>query len=164
MTRKALLALTLAVCIAGCSGDNAPAPEPEDTASAAPVAAEPEASAAPASVPPLPGPSDKDPQTLLTYWKAAVEAHDDAAAAAAWREGTAPAPLTDAEVTVTFGEGRQEGAAGSLYFTVPVTMTASSPDGEAIESAATLTARRVNDVPGASEEQLSWRIVSIESE
>ncbi len=42
---------------------------------------------------------------------------------------------------------------------VPLAVTFAGPDGKAVRRAGTVTLRRVNDVPGATEEQLSWRIV-----
>jgi hypothetical protein len=51
--------------------------------------------------------------------------------------------------------GESEGAAGSIYYTAPVTI---------IDGARRLTGevvlRRVNDVPGATPEQLRWHIES----
>ncbi|HKX77229.1 MAG TPA: hypothetical protein VJM34_01775 [Novosphingobium sp.] len=59
------------------------------------------------------------------------------------------------KATLTFGRGEQEGACGSLYYEAPVTVDFA--DGrESVKG--TVTLRRVNDVPGASEEQLNWRI------
>jgi len=52
---------------------------------------------------------------------------------------------------VNIGAGVQEGAAGSLYYSAPVTIT----DGSR-RITGTVTIRRVNDVPGASAEQLRW--------
>lgn len=57
------------------------------------------------------------------------------------------------------GKGRTEGAAGSLYMTIPVTVSYLDAKDKAVNRAATLTLHRVNNVPGATEEQLSWRIV-----
>ncbi len=56
---------------------------------------------------------------------------------------------------VTFGKGESEGAAGSLYYTAPVTITDGS---RAITGEVVL--RRVDDVDGASPEQLRWHIES----
>ena len=54
----------------------------------------------------------------------------------------------------------QEGAAGSLYITVPVMVEARLKNGRAQHFAGSYTLRRVNDVPGASWSQLHWRIAS----
>lgn len=55
------------------------------------------------------------------------------------------------------GETRQEGAAGSLFCEVTVTLR----DGDNPQSPlkqGTITFRRANDVPGATTDQLRWRI------
>ena len=57
------------------------------------------------------------------------------------------------------GKGRTEGAAGSLYMTIPVTVSYLDAKDKAVNRAATVTLRRANNVPGATDEQLSWRIV-----
>jgi hypothetical protein len=57
------------------------------------------------------------------------------------------------------GKGRTEGAAGSTYIASPVTVSYLDAKDKAVNRAATVTLRRVNNVPGATEEQLSWRIV-----
>ena len=56
---------------------------------------------------------------------------------------------------MTVGKGESEGAAGSLYYTAPVTVT----DGTRVLKG-DVVLRRVNDVPGATEEQLRWHIES----
>ncbi len=56
---------------------------------------------------------------------------------------------------VTFGKGESEGAAGSIYYTAPVTIT----DGSRIITGEVVL-RRVNDVDGATSEQLRWHIES----
>lgn len=54
--------------------------------------------------------------------------------------------------------GRVEGAAGSLYIEIPVTVTGTLTSGEEFRQRGTFTLRRANDVPGATPEQLEWRI------
>ena len=53
-----------------------------------------------------------------------------------------------------------EGAAGSLYISVPVTVTAQLKNGARQRFRGTYILRRVDDVPGATAEQLRWRIAS----
>ncbi|MBS0505458.1 MAG: hypothetical protein JSS55_17005 [Proteobacteria bacterium] len=55
---------------------------------------------------------------------------------------------------------RPEGAAGSLYVTVPVRVEARLSNGNAQRFAGSYTLRRINDVPGATREQLEWHIAS----
>lgn len=64
------------------------------------------------------------------------------------------------EITVAVPSGRMEGAAGSLYYEVPTTITGST--GKTLTGTTVL--RRVNDVPGATAEQLRWHIESFEVE
>ncbi|WP_147366936.1 hypothetical protein [Aurantiacibacter zhengii] len=61
-------------------------------------------------------------------------------------------------ITVAAPDGRMEGAAGSSYYTAPVTITANDEDGRPVRYEGEVVLRRVNDVPGASEEQLRWHI------
>ena len=66
-------------------------------------------------------------------------------------------PYRDYRGIIT-GSGRMEGAAGSSYFEVPVEVTGRLKSGERFRQTGTFTLRRVNDVPGATPEQLQWRI------
>ena len=56
--------------------------------------------------------------------------------------------------------GRIEGAAGSAYVTVPVTIDAMLRNGRQQHFTGSYTLRRSNDVPGASIEDKRWRIHS----
>lgn len=58
--------------------------------------------------------------------------------------------------------GGMEGAAGSSYLDVPVQLYGRRSTGEAFRTRSTVTMRRVNDVPGATPEQLRWHIERIE--
>ena len=58
--------------------------------------------------------------------------------------------------------GRVEGAAGSLFVEIPVTVTGTLTGGEDFRQTGSFTLRRVNDVPGATPEQLQWRIYRTE--
>ena len=64
------------------------------------------------------------------------------------------------KITIGVGEGAVEGAAGSLYYEVPVTFTGERKTGAAVERKGTIVVRRVNDVEGATPEQLRWHIES----
>lgn len=54
-----------------------------------------------------------------------------------------------------------EGAAGSVYITVPLSVWGKEANGEPFRESWTLTLRRVNDVPGSSERQRRWRIEQV---
>ena len=51
-----------------------------------------------------------------------------------------------------------EGAAGSSYYTAPVTVTSSDKDGRPVRIEGEAVLRRVNDVPGATPAQLRWHM------
>jgi hypothetical protein len=53
--------------------------------------------------------------------------------------------------------GQTEGAAGSIYMTVPVTFF-----GDTYSKPANVVLRRVNDVPGSTDEQRRWHIERID--
>ena len=54
--------------------------------------------------------------------------------------------------------GEIEGAAGSLFVEVPVVVYGTTKTGEPVNLKGKVRLRRVNDVPGATPEQLSWHI------
>jgi len=56
-----------------------------------------------------------------------------------------------------------EGAAGSSYVEMPVRMYGKLRAGGPFSSLQTVTLRRVNDVPGSTEEQRRWHIYRIET-
>jgi hypothetical protein len=58
--------------------------------------------------------------------------------------------------------GRPEGAAGSIYIEVPLTISGTDKSGKRIERSASAILRRVNDVPGSTEEQRHWHIERID--
>ncbi|WP_374410040.1 hypothetical protein [Novosphingobium colocasiae] len=103
-----------------------------------------------------------DPERLLRYYTNAIRVGDWASAARAW---SLDAQMTPAKLEAEFGgaagpklavgKGDVEGAAGSLYYEAPLVVDFA--DGRASKRG-TIVLRRVNDVPGASEEQLNWRI------
>jgi hypothetical protein len=60
------------------------------------------------------------------------------------------------KITVAVPTGTMEGAAGSSYYTAPVTITANDKDGRPVRIEGEAVVRRVNDVPGANLAQLRW--------
>lgn len=58
--------------------------------------------------------------------------------------------------------GDMEGAAGSIYVTVPVIFYGDDVNGAEFRRQADVILRRVNDVPGSTEEQRRWHIERIE--
>jgi hypothetical protein len=76
----------------------------------------------------------------------------DAAAAAAFAKSLKP------NTRLEIGElGQTEGAAGSIYTTVPVVFY-----GDGFRRPASVILRRLNDVPGSTEEQRRWHIERID--
>ena len=60
------------------------------------------------------------------------------------------------KITVAVPTGTMEGAAGSSYYTAPVTITANDADGRPVRIEGDAVLRRVNDVDGATPAQLRW--------
>jgi hypothetical protein len=64
-------------------------------------------------------------------------------------------------VAVEVGEpGQPDGAAGSSYIQIPVTVTAITRDGMPQRFRGSYVLRRVNDVPGSTPEQRRWHLYS----
>lgn len=107
---------------------------------------------------------------VLRYYEA-INARDFATAYSQWGgDGAASGKSFDAfrsgfahtrSTTVTPGPaGQIEGAAGSLYVTVPVTVDAVLDDGTRQRFKGEYSLRRVNGVDGATAEQLRWKLAS----
>ena len=170
------LATTLSFAAASC-GKVEPEPAGEATAiaiaSPAPPAPAAEATAqAVASEPARAAldPAERDPKVVLAGWAAALERRDWAEARRYWgdhgaRSGQSAQDFAAAwdkyrSVDIEVQDGTQEGAAGSLYYQAPVSLKAIRQDGAAVAQAGEVVLRRVNDVPGATAEQLRWHIES----
>jgi hypothetical protein len=176
-TIPAAAALALTLHLAGCDKTSTPAqPQatPTATVTSGPlpsVAIAPtstRSAATPKTAGALPGPTDRDPRHALAYWRAAMEGHDWAAARSVFGEfGAQSGQSAEAfaaawdkyrVVDITVGTGDQEGAAGSSFYDVPVTITGLTRASKPYHLAGQLTLRRVNDVDGATPEQLRWHI------
>lgn len=174
-------ALALAVlALSGCDARQ-PADAPTSKAARDPIASEstfaepspapkprkPAPIATPVSVAiPAPAPDamqSRNPSEVLAAWGHAVEARDWAKVRGFWGEhgtmsGLSPqafarrwSVLGQPHITIDIGLG--DAGAGSLFYTAPVTIT----DGPR-RIAGQVVLRRVNDVDGASAEQLRWHI------
>jgi len=67
------------------------------------------------------------------------------------------------EIHVQVGKpADMEGAAGSIYITVPVVLNGASSSGSPFTCRGDATLRRANDVPGSTERQRQWHIAAIE--
>ncbi len=65
------------------------------------------------------------------------------------------------KVTVSIPDGEIEGAAGSSYYTAPITVTGPDADGRPIRIEGKAVLRRVNDVEGATAAQLRWHFETL---
>ena len=102
-------------------------------------------------------------QVLQSYF-ALSESGRFAEANKLWSVGVERLDLTGyREVHAHIGApGKVEGGAGSLYVEIPVQLYGRLKDGKEFSSLGTMTLRRVNDVPGSTEEQRRWRIMNAE--
>lgn len=170
---KPRAALTGALLLlAGCGqSDNQDAVDAVDAA-ASPVAPNlvPATSAAPvngrATDADLAVLESRDCGTVARAFAAAIESKATSYAALFWApDATGKGAFMDAAAkldgpVLTIGEISQEGAAGSLYCTVSYTLTTSA-NAAANPLAGELVLKRVNDVDGATPEQLRWTIRSM---
>jgi len=91
-----------------------------------------------------------------------------------WDEGAPSEPANDAALAASFDRydtyaaqvgqpSAPQGAAGSTHLTVPVVIHARLKSGGEVTEQATVQLHRINDTPGASGHQVSWRIDRIDS-
>jgi hypothetical protein len=115
---------------------------------------------------PVPPPSDsRDPRRVLVAWAKAVSLKQWDEAYGYWGDQGKGSGLTLEQFRQQWGklaqpelelrEGKAEGAAGSLFYTAPVTLVdgARRLEGEVV-------LRKANNVPGTTPEQLRWHIES----
>jgi hypothetical protein len=102
-------------------------------------------------------------QVLQSYF-ALAESGRFAEANKLWSVGVERLDLTGyREVHANIGApGNVEGGAGSVYVEIPVQLYGRLKDGKEFNSRGTMTLRRVNDVPGSTEEQRRWHIMNAE--
>jgi hypothetical protein len=92
-------------------------------------------------------------------WKEADALWGDAGSAAKFEAELAEAPNVHIEIG---NLGELEGAAGSIYVTMPVIFYGDLKDGQPFRRFADVILRRVNDVPGSTEAQRRWHIERID--
>lgn len=178
-TIPASIALALVLHLGGCERQAA---SPVDKAELAPTEAIvtplPSASpvAAPIAVPAKPAAqfpaAERDPKAVLAWWKAALERRDWVAVRSAWGDLGERSGLSMQDfvrtwdryrtVAVELGEGQGDAGAGSLYYEAPLTISGTLQDGTPYRRSGTVLIRRVNDVDGASAEQLRWHIEKLD--
>ena len=108
--------------------------------------------------------------TIDAYYDA-IDARDYGRAYRLWGDGGRASNQTPGDFAKGFAHtrstsvatgnpGEPEGAAGSIYITIPVTVSAVTDGGEQQRFAGNYVLRRVNDVPGSTAEQRRWHIHS----
>lgn len=183
-----LICLTLVAATAGCrpaeTFDQGETPTANDVA-----VLEEQANAGQAIEPGRPGglPDDRnvvsegpiDPKSaqgagqVLQSYVALLEQRRFAEAQRLWSDGGRSSDLSEAGFAEAYGKyaelhaeigapGPMEGAAGSAYVDIPLRFYGRLRDGRPFNSVGTATLRRVNDVPGSTEEQRQWRIYRVE--
>tara|TARA_B100000929_G_scaffold82971_1_gene64799 strand:- start:1358 stop:1759 length:402 start_codon:yes stop_codon:yes gene_type:complete len=125
---------------------------------------------APAELVPAAEKGEKGARNVLLFWGAALEQKQFAKAWAQFGEDGKRSGMSQqqyaesfapyATITVAMPNGRMEGAAGSLYYTAPTTITGTLKSGGNYKLQGPVILRRVDDVPGATAEQLRWHIYS----
>ncbi|WP_157216716.1 hypothetical protein [Flavisphingomonas formosensis] len=147
-------------------------PSAADTAAAADAAsavAAPDTAAA--SLPEMPAKPDsaQAAATVVETYYALLEQGKYREAWALWGDGGKRSGKTQMQFAAGFAStaethaevgapGDPEGAAGSIFVEVPVTVRATLKDGTAQRFTGSYTLRRVNDVPGSTAEQRRWHI------
>ena len=184
MRRKFVLAAVGVLVACRPSGDpsvaNEPAPEPvrDEARVAGPAPGTP--GGLPDDRTPLIEPKGPiDPKSaeaagqVMQLYAALLEERRFAEAYKLWGEGGRASGLSeqkfaaqfadDAEIHFEIGKpGDLEGAAGSIYATVPIRLYGRRKSGADFSHAGTATLRRVNDVPGSSQEQRRWHIERVD--
>jgi hypothetical protein len=108
---------------------------------------------------------------VVKLYYRAIAARDFAVAYAQWGDGGRASGKSHAAFAAGFAHTRTtrvipgtptdpEGAAGSSFISIPVSVEAVLDNGARQRFAGTYTLRRVNDVPGATADQLRWHIAS----
>jgi len=175
MTRPALIAV-LSLTLAACGSEPAETADSSAAASASETPADP-TTAAPAPEPTTPEltPEAERGETgardvLLDFARAIeLERVDEAYAMLGegdrqrWTRAEFAGLFADLDqITVAVPGGTMEGAAGSSYYTAPTTITATDAKGRPVRYEGEIVLRRVNDVPGATPEQLRWHIERVD--
>ena len=140
-----------------------PAVKNSEAPSPAPATAEPKGAIDPKSV--------EAAAQIVQHYGALIEQGRWAEAEELWghpstaRQFTSDLKRNVREVHLEIGKpGDMEGAAGSIYVTVPVTFYGKDNDGKAFRHQAGIVVRRVNDVPGSTAAQRAWHIDGIQGE
>jgi len=179
-----LLAFGAAACSGGAPGPGTDAAANRQASAATPKAAEP-APATPAPSGSAEGlPDDRTPVSeapfaatsaqgaadVVQSYFALLESGRRAEARALWGGGGADSGRGPGRFNAAYAAyaeyhgqvgapGAMEGAAGSSFVEVPVSVYGRRAGGQAFQERGTIMLRRVNDVPGSTPEQRRWHII-----
>lgn len=157
------------IVLGGCGGS---ASEDNQAANAVKAAATEnmvEANAVVSAVAPAVDPkSPAAAKAVVDDYAALAEKGSLGEAAKYWTSATAAAQFAATledypKVRLTAGAPKdEEGAMGSIFITVPLTLDLTLRSGSPYQMTCKATVRRVNDVPGSTLEQRRWRIETID--
>ena len=110
---------------------------------------------------------------VLQSYAALLEQGRFAEARRLWSDEGRASGMSDRQFADAFGKyseihaeigapGQMEGAAGSAYVDIPLRFYGKLMSGASFSSVGKATLRRVNDVPGSTEEQRRWHISRVE--
>jgi hypothetical protein len=169
MIRLLLLSAATAFALSACGGGDETSEgglispgNPENAEAQAPSEADRQSAAEQAVI------ETPEAEAALQRWAYALEARDWETARQVWAENGEASGLSAEEyaeahekyqtVSITIEDGRAEDNAGKLYFEGQVTMEGELQNGDAYMMQGPVVLSRVADLPGASTEELSWRI------
>ena len=167
MNAKWLWIAAAAVAASGCGADKSSDNALNDMAADNGLAANAMANqvvAAPESAPASPAAA----KAVVDAYAGLAEKGSFADAAKHWTNATAAAQFAASledypKVRMSAGAPiDEEGAAGSIFITVPLTLDLTLRSGSPYQMTCKATLRRVNDVPGSSAQQRRWHIESID--
>ena len=178
--------LALALVLAGCGTQQQPSENGADTAIPPADEQVPEPMPSPETIKPgEPGglPDDRtpveegpiDPKSaqgagqVLQRFGGLLEQGKFAEARKLWSDGGKASGMSEAEFIAAYDKyaeihsevgapGQMEGAAGSAYVDIPFRLYGKLKTGGTFNMVGPITLRRVNDVPGSTEEQRRWHI------
>jgi hypothetical protein len=157
--KRAALPLAALALLAGCVAEQGPVPTPTASETPAPAASEP------LNVEDFPALASRECVDVVQFYLEAIGGHEWAQAALVWNDPAVDAARLEAvfggylEPQVEWTDPFVEGAAGSLYCSVAGKLT-DARDPAKPPAEGTLLLRRVNDVPGATPDQLRWTLQS----
>jgi hypothetical protein len=186
--KRGLITLAIAVACTCCDGkqsettDQASAPtenQPVEAPVAAPETIKP---GEPGGLPDDRSPISEgtiDPKSaqgagqVLQRFGGLLEQRQFAEAYRLWSDGGRASGLSEAEFVAAYDKyseihsevgspGQTEGAAGSIYVDIPFRLYGKLKSGQPFNQVGAVTLRRVNDVPGSTEEQRRWHIFKSE--